>query len=220
MVDESVKYKIVFPSGWVVRNTLKEDAVQLEALQYLIFPNLAEDEILHAPQYIKHLEIFPEGQFVICDKENIIAATTTMRYHFDINDQSHHTFFEIMGGGWLTTHDPDGEWLYGLDVGVHPFYRGKGLAKELYRARQYVCKQLGLKGQMTVGMLNGFYRQKDTMSIEMYFDKVRQGELFDPTVSVQLKVGFEITGLMTDYLNDPTCGNAGAVMVLDSSKEI
>ncbi len=195
-------------------------ATALEALQYLVFPNLAEKEILHATQYLRHLEIFPEGQFVAMDNDKVIGATTTMRYHLQTGSDAHHTFIDIMGGGWLTTHNPTGEWLYGLDVGVHPGYRGKGIAKGLYRARQHLVKELGLKGQMTVGMLNGYYRVKDDMSIEEYYGAVNNGTSFDPTVSVQQKIGFEIKGLMKDYLNDPTCGNAGALLVLDASKEI
>ena len=220
MVDEMMHYQKILEGGFMVRLMQADDAQQLEALQYLVFPNLADDEILHAPQYRKHVEIFPEGQYVITDNKKIIAATTTMRYHLDENDNAHHTFFEIMGGGWLTTHNPDGEWMYGLDMGVNPAYRGKGLAKELYRARQYACTTLHLKGQMMVGMLNGFAKYKTEMDIDGYFQKVKAGEIFDPTVSVQRKIGFEIRGLMKDYLNDPTCGNAGAVMVLEVSKEM
>jgi len=98
-------------------------------LQYKVFPNLAEEEILHADQYKKHLEIFPEGQFVALDDEKVAGATTTMRYHYDIENPEPHTFSEIMGGGWLTTHEPDGEWLYGIDVSVDPSYRKMGIAK-------------------------------------------------------------------------------------------
>jgi GNAT superfamily N-acetyltransferase len=143
-----------------------------------------------------------------------------MRYHFDVNDQSHHTFSEIMGGGWLTTHNPSGEWLYGLDVGVHPAYRGKGIATGLYRARQNLCRRLGLKGQMTVGMLNGYYVIRNKMTIDEYYEQVKAKKMFDPTVSVQEKIGFEIVGLMKDYLNDPTCGNAGAIIVLNADKNV
>lgn len=193
-----------------------EHAEQLEALQRIVFPNLAEEELLHADQYKKHVEIFPEGQFVALDGDKVVGATSTIRYHFDINHQEHHTFFEIMGGGWFTTHDSNGEWLYGMDVSVHPDYRNKGIAKALYKARMETCKQLGLKGQMTVGMLNGYNKVKDEMTIEEYYEKVKNKELFDPTVSVQEKVGFKIVGLMKDYLNDPTCGNAGAVIVMEA----
>ena len=200
--------------------TQTEHAEQLEALQYIVFPTLAEEEILHANQYRKHIEIFPEGQFVALDGDKIIGATSSIRYHFNLDDNEHHTFFEIMGGGWFTTHEPNGEWLYGMDVSVHPDYRSKGIARALYRARHYTCKQLNLKGQITVGMLNGYAAVSNKMSIDEYYSKVKNHELFDPTVSVQEKVGFEIVALMKDYLNDPTCGNAGAVIVLDVSKSI
>ncbi len=215
-----MNYKESLASGIVITNMQASHAAQLEALQYIVFPTLAEEEILHAAQYKKHLEIFPEGQFVGLDNEKVIGATSSIRYHFDINHQEHHTFFEIMGGGWFTTHEPNGEWLYGMDVSVHPDYRNKGIAKALYRARQNTCKQLGLKGQMTVGMLIGYDKVCDTMSVDEYYEKVKNHELFDPTVSVQEKVGFEIVGLLKDYLNDPTCGNAGAVIVLDAGKTI
>ncbi|MEP7319117.1 MAG: GNAT family N-acetyltransferase [Panacibacter sp.] len=215
-----LNYKEILPSGIAIVPMQTEHAAQLEALQYIVFPTLAEEEILHANQYRKHVEIFPEGQFVALDQYKVIGATSSIRYHFNLNDNEHHTFFEIMGGGWFTTHEPNGEWLYGMDVSVHPDYRSKGIAKALYRARQYTCKQLGLKGQMTVGMLNGYAAVSNTMSIDEYYDKVKNHELFDPTVSVQEKVGFEIVGLMKDYLNDPTCGNAGAVIVMDVSKSI
>jgi ribosomal protein S18 acetylase RimI-like enzyme len=215
-----VNYKEILPSGIEIVPMQAEHAEQLEVLQRLVFPTLLEEEILHAKQYRKHLEIFPEGQFVALDGESVAGATSSMRYHFDINSQQHHTFYEVMGGGWLTTHDPDGEWLYGLDVSVHRNYRNMGIAKALYRARQDTCRQLGLKGQMTVGMLNGYGKVNDKMTIEEYYDKVKKKELFDPTVSVQEKIGFEIVGLMKDYLNDPTCGNGGAVIVLDANKVI
>ena len=207
-------------SGIIIIPMQQEHAEQLEALQRIVFPNLVEEELLHAEQYKRHVDIFPEGQFVALDGDKVVGATSTIRYHFDINHQEHHTFFEIMGGGWFTTHEPDGDWLYGMDVSVHPDYRNKGIAKALYRARQFTCKQLGLKGQMTVGMLNGYNKVKDEITIEEYYEKVKNKELFDPTVSVQEKVGFKIVGLMKDYLNDPTCGNAGAVIVLEADKVI
>lgn len=209
-----MSYKKLLQTGILITTMQPEHAEQLEALQRIVFPNLAEEELLHADQYKKHVEIFPEGQFVALDGDKVVGATSTIRYHFDINHQEHHTFFEIMGGGWFTTHDPNGEWLYGMDVSVHPDYRSKGIARALYNARLEMCKQLGLKGQMTVGMLNGYNKVKDEMTIEAYYEKVKNKELFDPTVSVQEKVGFKIVGLMKDYLNDPTCGNAGAVIVM------
>lgn len=200
----------------IITQTTALHAKALELLQYIVFPTLAEDEILHEAHYLKHLTIFPEGQLVALDGDKVIGGTTTMRYNFDITHPAHHTFSETVAGGWLTNHEPNGEWLYGIDVSVHPDYRGRGIAKAFYEIRSKIAADLGCKGQLTVGMLNGYYKYRDTMDIDTYYQKVKNHEIFDPTVSVQEKIGFEIVGLMKDYLNDPTCGNAGAIIVLEN----
>lgn len=205
---------INLPKGIKIVNTKPEHAQALEELQYIVFPTLAEDEILHKAHYLKHLEIFPQGQFVALAGDKVIGGTTTMRYNYDLAHPMHHSFTETVSGGWLTNHVPDGEWLYGIDVSVHPDYRGLGIAKAFYGIRNNLAKELGCKGQLTVGMLNGYVNYKDTLSIEEYYEKVKSHEIFDPTVSVQEKIGFQIRGLMKDYLNDPTCGNAGAIIVI------
>ena len=199
----------------LITNTGPEHAEQLEQLQHIVFPDLAESEILHAAHYRKHLEIFPEGQFVALDGEKVVGGTTTMRCHFNLDHPAQHTFAETMAGGWLTTHDPEGECIYGIDVSVHPAYRGRGIARAFYRVRQKLALQLGCRGQLTVGMLNGYAHYKNALSIEAYFQKVKDHIIFDPTVSVQEKIGFRIVSLMKDYLNDPTCGNAGALIVME-----
>jgi hypothetical protein len=63
------------------------------------------------------------------------------------------------------------------------------------------------------GMLVGYGKFKDRMSIETYVDKVKAGELFDPAVSVQLKVGFTIHGIIHNYVDDPSCDNKAAFIV-------
>ena len=70
------------------------------------------------------------------------------------------------------------------------------IAREFYRIRSAISKELGCKGQLTVGMLNGYINYKEKMSIDEYYLKVKNHEIFDPTVSVQEKIGFEIKGLM------------------------
>lgn len=187
-------------------------AIQLEALQRIVFPTLAEEELILAKHYLRHLELFPEGQFVITYHDEVIGATTTMRANFDF-DHYHHTFNETIAGGWLTNHDPAGVWLYGLDVSIHPDFRRRGLATVLYDARQQLVNRLGLQGQITVGMMNGYGAVASTISGEEYYTELIHGKRVDPTVSTQIKVGFKPIGLIPEYLNDPSCGNYGVMLV-------
>lgn len=206
-------------SGIVITSTQAEHAEQLEILQDVVFPTLAEEERFRAEHYFKHIELFPEGQFVALDAERVIGGTSSIRYSFDW-EHPQHRFAELLGGGFLTTHNPKGEWLYGMDVSIHPDYRKRGIARGLYRARQDTVRTLGLAGQVGGGMLSGYGAKKDEMDIQTYYSLVTKGELYDPTVSTQMRIGFEARLLLPDYLDDPICDNYGVLIVMDASHNV
>ena len=194
-------------------------AEALEELQRVVFPTLADEQRFKAAHYRKHLELFPEGQFVGLDGDRVVAATATIRLHFDVADRTH-TFADIIQGGWLTSHQPAGDWLYGADIGVRPDYRRRGLAQALYAARQELVWALGLKGQVTAGMMSGYGAVKHEMSAEDYYQGLVTGRITDPTLSMQQRVGFEFRGLLKDYLSDPVCDNYSVLIVLDADKHV
>jgi GNAT superfamily N-acetyltransferase len=212
-------YRRVLATGLIVTSAQPEHALALEELQRVVFPTLADEQRFKARHYLKHLELFPEGQFVGLDGERVVAATATIRLHFDFAHTSH-TFADIIQGGWLTSHEPDGDWLYGADIGVHPDYRGRGLGHALYAARQELVWALGLKGQVTAGMLSGYGAVKHRMSAEEYYEALVAGRITDPTLSMQQGVGFEFRGLLTNYLQDPVCDNYSVLIVLDAEKDV
>lgn len=217
MTKEITPYYQQLQPGIAVEQMQMHHTKKLEALQRIVFPALAEDEIIQSVHYLSHLQIFPEGQFVVTCGDEIIGMTSTMRSTFNDN---HHTFKETIAGGWLTNHNPDGDWLYGLDMGVLPAYRGKGLARGLYRARQTLVQSLKLKGQFTVGMMNGYGAVSDQVSALQYFEELKTGTRTDPTLTPQMKIGFEPVSLIPGYLNDPTCGGYGVLIKIDFDKKI
>ena len=204
---------------FLLRSMQADDAEQLGALQKVIFPNLSAGELITAEHYRNYVTAFAEGQLVILDGENVIATSCSMITDFDFNHYQH-SFKETIGDGTLNNHNPKGEWLYQLDIGVHPNYRGRGLARELYSANHFIAKELGLKGQLTVGMLNGYGSVCNSVTAEEYYAELIAGKRNDPTVSVQMKIGFEPLGLIPNYLDDPTCGNYGVLLKLPVEKSI
>ncbi|MBZ5559891.1 MAG: aminotransferase class III-fold pyridoxal phosphate-dependent enzyme [Acidobacteriia bacterium] len=207
------------PEGLVVMQTRPEQAPQLEDLQRICFPTLDDAERFKSAHYLKHIDLFPDGQFVVLDGDSVVGATTTLRLHFDF-EHVNHTFADIIQGGWLTSHEPAGDWLYGADVGVQPKYRGRGLATALYAARQEAVWRLGLRGQVTAGMIPGYGAVKDRMSAQDYYKGVVEGRIKDSTLSMQLGVGFEPRALLANYLNDPVCDNFSVLLVLGADKEV
>ncbi len=205
------------PSGLVVRRSEARFADQLEALQRKVFPRIAPGELITARHFRRHLEVFPEGQFIAVDGDRVVGSTSSMRCALRTDP---HSYLEISDNLWIGTHDPDGQWLYGLDLMIDPDYRGRGVARLLYRARQALVTELGLAGQYTVGMLNGYEAYQSRMSLDEYYEGVVAGRVDDPTIGLQLRIGFEARGLVRDYLDDPTCGNAGVLLVLSANHTV
>jgi len=203
----------------VVQRTQPQHAAGLEELQRIVFPTLADEERFKARHYLRHIELFPEGQFCVTDGERVVGMTSTLRRDVDF-DHPDHTFAEIIAGGWLTSHDPQGRWMYGADIGVHPDYRGRDIARSLYAARHETVRQLGLLGQVTVGMLSGYGAVKDQIAAADYYAELIAGKRKDPTISAQPRIGFSPRGLIANYLTDPVCDGYGVVLVLPAERDV
>lgn len=203
----------------IVTRTRPEHVERLAELQEIVFPTLAPEQRFRAEHYLKHIELFPEGQFCVLEGERVVGMTSTIRMDFDF-DHPDHTFADIVQGGFLTSHQPDGEWLYGADVGVHPAYRRRGIARSLYKARHATVRALGLRGQVTVGMPSGYGAVKDQLTAQQYYDELVAGTRTDPTISAQRRLGFELRALVADYIDDPICDRYGIVLVLPADREV
>ena len=187
---------------------------ELEAVQRAAFPTLAEDEIITAAHYAAHITRFPEGQFAVLNAAGqVVACSTDFRTSaVDFNDFEHR-YIDAVANNWLSRHDPQGEWLYGADIGVLPAYRRRGIARRLYEARRNVIRSLHLRGHVAGGLLKGFSAYKAVMSVEAYVAKILAGELVDPTLSVQLRCGFTVHGIIHNYVHDSACDGKAAFLV-------
>jgi GNAT superfamily N-acetyltransferase len=203
--------------GLVLCRTGPEHAAGLEELQRIVFPSLADEQRFKAAHYRRHIELFPAGQLCVVDGARVVGMTSTIRLDLELG---HHTFADIIQGGWLTSHQPAGGWLYGADVGTHPDYRGRGIARALYGERHRLVRRLGLAGQFTVGMPSGYGALAEAMSGEAYYAELVAGARRDPTVSMQMRIGFEPRGLIPGYIDDPVCGGYGVLLVLPAEREI
>lgn len=78
---------------------------------------------------------FPEGQFVVQVDDEIIGHCATFIISGDLAFKDH-SWSEITGGGYASRHNEDGDYLYGMEVGVDPNYRGLRIGQRLYERPQ------------------------------------------------------------------------------------
>lgn len=202
--------KDILNNEFHVRNATVEDAVQMEYVQKQCYPTLHESELMNRNHFINHIKIFPEGQIVVEKDGIVVGSASTMRSFFPMVDK---TYLETTDNLWITsTHVPDGDWMYGIDMGVLPEYRGLGLSKEMYKARHEVCEILGIKGQIIAGMTIGYGKVKDTMTIAEYCEALEKKEFTDPTITPQRNAGFRWIRTLYNYINDPEAGYASILM--------
>ncbi|MCX7600481.1 MAG: GNAT family N-acetyltransferase [Meiothermus sp.] len=189
-------------------------AEALEAIQRASFPSLSREELITAEHYRAHMRVFPQGQHAVVERGTgrVVACSTDFRTRLNLH-HFQHRYMEAVGHNWLSTHDPQGDWLYGADIGVHPEYRGLGLSTLLYTTRQELVKRLGLKGHVAGAMPKGYAPYQRDLHIEQYVARVVRGEMFDPVLSIQLRRGYCVWGIIPDYLDDPSCGNYGVFIV-------
>ena len=76
-----------------------------------------------------------------------------------------------------------------------------------------MVRRLGLQGHFAGAMPKGFSAHSSSMSIEQYVQQVVRGELSDPVLSIQLRRGYAVWGIIPDYLEDASCGNYGVQIV-------
>jgi GNAT superfamily N-acetyltransferase len=198
---------------FTVVNSTDGMAEELAAIQRACFPTLAAEQLISAAHYRAHVQRFPEGQFAVVTRAGrVVGCSTDLRTTVDL-DRIEHRYVDAVDHNWLGTHDPEGEWLYGVDIGVLPEYRRRGVARVLYGARHALVRRLNLRGHVAGGLLRGYGQWKDRLGVEAYVARVVAGELVDPTLSAQLRCGFRVHGIIQDYLMDPSCDNKAAYIV-------
>ncbi|KAA3637462.1 MAG: GNAT family N-acetyltransferase [Armatimonadetes bacterium] len=199
----------------VYRNLTADLAEQCADLELRSFPSADPDELLGADDIAAYAETFPEGFFVCLDGDRVVGQGAGILLDFDFANYQH-TIAEITGEHQCGNHDPAGDWYYGTDIVVDPAYRRRGIGAELYRLRKDLVRRLGKKGIIAGGYMVGYPSHKAAMTPEDYVSAVRRREIYDPTLTFQMDNGFELLGVLKDYLPSEETDGWSALIVWSS----
>ena len=191
-VDMKTDYKLT------LRNIKLEDYKDIDELTRIIYGSMTGgywrfDSIKNL------LETFPDGQICIEDKGKVIAfALSIIISDNDLDDE--HTYKEIITNGTFSTHDPEGQLLYGIEVTVSKEYQGMRLGRRLYDGRKSICERMNLKGIIAGGRMPNYHKFADDLKPRDYIRKVRNREIYDPVLSFQLSNDFHVKKILPNYL--------------------
>ncbi len=187
----------------------------LEELQRIVYTTLGAQELMRAEHFASQAELFPEGQFVALYDGQVIGQGSGFFIDFDFA-HPHHAFRDICASFYFANHDPAGAYYYGADISVHPAYRGRGIGRQLYAARKALVRRYNRRGIVAGGLLPGYARYKGELSVQESVDQVVCGRLADSTLSFQLRMGFQVRGLLPDYLEDCASDNWASLIVWEN----
>ncbi len=107
--------------------------------------------------------------------------------------------------------------MYGVESAVHPAYQGAGIGRRLMKARMNVLKGLNLRGMVCGSAIISYHQVVRDVPVDQYVAEVIAGKRFDNNLSKQLKMGFQATHVIPDYLpGDEDCAGYGVEIVWDN----
>ncbi len=184
-----------------LRNLRPEDYEAMRSITGRVYASMGGQfgGAMSREKFESMLSRFPEGQIGIEDRGRIVAAALSLIVDYDRYGDSH-SYGEITGDAYFTTHDPDGDVLYGAEVVVDPDYRSMRLGRRLYDARKELCKQLNLRAIIAGGRIPGYKDYAERMTPQQYVEAVRSKKAHDPVLSFQLSNDFHVRRVIRGYL--------------------
>ncbi len=151
----------------------------------------------------KLLDIFPEGQLCVLVDGKVAGCALSIIVDYKKYGDNH-TYRQITADYTFKTHTDKGDVLYGIEIFVHPEYRGLRLGRRLYDARKELCENLNLKSIIAGGRIPRYKEYADELTPRQYINKVKMREIFDPTLTFQMSNDFQVKRVLKEYLPGDT----------------
>jgi GNAT superfamily N-acetyltransferase len=192
-----------------------EYAEQMEDLMHAAYGTTRENphQVFTAAMFRHHMAVFPQGQFIALDGDRVVGLTVSARTCYDPAHPPAESWWQSAGEGWLR-HEPDGEWLHGVESVVHPDYRSHGVGGALMAARFAVAQELNLRGMVAGSAIVDYAQVDESVSVEDYVRGVVSGAYFDTNLSKQIRKGFRPLTPIPGFLDDDEGSRGYGVLIV------
>ncbi|MEM9774294.1 MAG: GNAT family N-acetyltransferase [Chloroflexota bacterium] len=192
----------------IFTNLNKGLAKQVDELTEICFPDMPDDNRYVYEELLVMSDVFPEGAIVaLDDKNNRVVGFGTGIFtdidHRNMPAREH----DILGDYGVKNHTMKGSFYFGSEFCVHPDFRGQGIGRKIYDHRKEVVVRNNKIGFFAPAALQGFGNYKDKMDIHEYLEKVQGGEIYDSTLTMQIRNNFQVVRPMQDFFDHPKADN-------------
>ncbi len=183
----------------IIRNATLKDVPGICRLDKAVYPDWLPWDMACINSQITR---YPEGQFIALFDNEVVGYSASIRVSGAIA-LCQHTWEDITGNGFATTHDPHGDYLYGMETFIDPRFWNKHIGHRIYNERKELCVRSHLKGIVACGRMSHFSEEKKRVKTpEKYIELVQNEKIHDHTLLFQLHNGFEIIGILKNYLKE------------------
>lgn len=170
----------------------------------LCFPDMPIEDQYSYEDLVEMAEIYPQGTVVVFDDgQQVVGMGTGIMTDIDFENLPSTELQLLYDENGVSRHNAAGDYYFGSDLAVHPKYRGKGIARRMYNWRKKEVTDNNKKGFVAAAVLPGYANHWDELTIDDYVAKVVAKKLFDPTLSVQLRNGFQVVKLIHKFFRFP-----------------
>jgi GNAT superfamily N-acetyltransferase len=192
----------------VLRNICNDDIPKIVAIQRKSYPEVAAGQ-LYIPFFLEnHISLFREGQFCVELDGEIIASATCLMVSLE-PEYAEHTWHDIIleYGNPHSKPAAGGDSLYVDDIVAHPDFRRLGIGTLLFNARKQVASKYNLRRIIGGGRIPNYGKYANKISAQAYVEKVKSGQIYDPVLRFQIRNGFKVIKVLSNYLYDPSSLN-------------
>jgi GNAT superfamily N-acetyltransferase len=192
----------------VLRNICNDDIPKIVAIQRESYPEVAAGQ-LYIPLFLEnHISLFREGQFCVELDGDVVASATCLMVSLE-PEYAEHTWHDIIleYGNPHSKPAAGGDSLYIDDLVTHPDFRRLGIGTLLFNARKQVASKYNLRRIIGGGRIPNYGEYANKISAQAYVEKVKSGQIYDPVLTFQIRNGFKVIKVLSNYLYDPSSLN-------------